>query len=209
MGVEVGDGAEEQRLPRPGRTRESHALPGLDEEPEGTSPLEAEGVDLQSGRGEPPASALGHRRGAPELRGDAVQGLGPLDLALEQRHPVLPDDPVRLSRSTTCGHLVGHEADTHALVVAQQRPEDLGRGQELEDVTETGGLLRLLTPKRRREMIPIRGCPPAPQSTLKALRKAGIDVNPDIFKNIENAPLRFMKRYEGKAEFDESFYTIT
>ena len=59
------------------------------------------------------------------------------------------------------------------------------------------------------EMIPIKGCPPTPQSILKALQKAGIDADPDIFEKMESAPLRFMKRYEGKAEFDESFYRVT
>jgi coenzyme F420-reducing hydrogenase gamma subunit len=58
-------------------------------------------------------------------------------------------------------------------------------------------------------MIPIKGCPPAPQSILKALRKAGIDVDAEIFEQIEKALLRFMKRYEGKPEFDESFYTVS
>jgi uncharacterized protein (DUF362 family) len=58
------------------------------------------------------------------------------------------------------------------------------------------------------EMIPIKGCPPTPQNTIKALQKAGIHADPDIFENIEKAPLRFMKRYEGKEEFDESFYSI-
>jgi len=59
-----------------------------------------------------------------------------------------------------------------------------------------------------KEMIPIKGCPPTPKSIMKALKDAGIDVDPELFENIEKAPLRFMKRYEGKPEFDESFYTI-
>jgi hypothetical protein len=58
------------------------------------------------------------------------------------------------------------------------------------------------------EMIAIKGCPPKPESILKALHKAGIKVDPSIFENIDKVPGKFLKLYEGRPEFDESFFTI-
>jgi uncharacterized protein (DUF362 family) len=58
------------------------------------------------------------------------------------------------------------------------------------------------------EMIPIKGCPPKPENVYKALKKSGIEVDPAIFENIDLAPGKFLKRYEGKPEFDESFFKI-
>jgi len=59
------------------------------------------------------------------------------------------------------------------------------------------------------EMIAIKGCPPKPKSIYEALQKAGIKVDPSIFENMEQAPGKFLKRYAGKPEFDESFFKIT
>jgi Ni,Fe-hydrogenase III small subunit len=61
---------------------------------------------------------------------------------------------------------------------------------------------------RIREMIAIKGCPPKPKAIMEALVKAGIDVDPAIFENIERLPGNFLKRYAGKPEFDEGFYTV-
>lgn len=58
------------------------------------------------------------------------------------------------------------------------------------------------------EMIAIKGCPPQPKSIIKALHQAGINVDPTIFDNTELAPGFFLSRYEGKPEFDESFFQI-
>ncbi len=58
------------------------------------------------------------------------------------------------------------------------------------------------------EMIAIKGCPPTPMSIEKALNKAGIKVDPAFYKNIEQLPGYFLKRYEDKPEFDESFFRI-
>ena len=58
------------------------------------------------------------------------------------------------------------------------------------------------------EMIPIKGCPPQPQKIYEALQKAGIDVDPGIFENLDMAPGKFLKRYRNKPEFDESFFKI-
>jgi len=59
------------------------------------------------------------------------------------------------------------------------------------------------------EMIPVKGCPPSPKAVVKALHQAGIEVNPVIFENLDKAPGFFMGKYEGKPEFEESFFTIT
>ncbi len=58
------------------------------------------------------------------------------------------------------------------------------------------------------EMIPIRGCPPQPKNVIKALHQAGIDADPGLFDQVEQLPGFFMARYEGKPEFDESFFRI-
>jgi len=58
------------------------------------------------------------------------------------------------------------------------------------------------------EMIAIKGCPPKPASIYEALQKAGIDVDPSIFENMDLIPGKFLKRYAGKPEFDESFFKI-
>ncbi len=59
------------------------------------------------------------------------------------------------------------------------------------------------------EMIPVKGCPPQPKAVVKALHKAGINVDPNLFENADKLAGFFMKRYEGKPEFDEAFFTIT
>jgi len=59
-----------------------------------------------------------------------------------------------------------------------------------------------------REMIPIKGCPPKPAQICDALRKAGIEVDPAIFANLDRLPGKLFKRYEGRPEFSDSFFTI-
>ncbi len=54
----------------------------------------------------------------------------------------------------------------------------------------------------------VKGCPPSPSEINRALQQAGIDVDPSILENFESLPGLLMKRYEGKKEFDESFYLI-
>ncbi len=57
-------------------------------------------------------------------------------------------------------------------------------------------------------MIPVKGCPPKPEELLDALKAAGIDANPDIFKNIDYLPAFFLERYKGKPEFDDNFFKV-
>lgn len=59
------------------------------------------------------------------------------------------------------------------------------------------------------EMIAVKGCPPAPDAMLKALRKAGIDADPGLFESIEQLPGFFYSRYKDRPEFDESFFQVT
>ncbi len=54
----------------------------------------------------------------------------------------------------------------------------------------------------------IKSCPPAKDEIVSALQNAGIDVDPAIFQHLESAPGFYMKRYEGKPEFDESHFRI-
>jgi len=59
------------------------------------------------------------------------------------------------------------------------------------------------------EMLAIKGCPPSPDAIFKALRQAGIEVDKDFFEHMDRVPGMHMKRYEGKPEFDETFFRIT
>ena len=59
------------------------------------------------------------------------------------------------------------------------------------------------------EMIAIKGCPPKPEDIVKSLHQAGIEVDPTIIEQYDTAPGFFMKRYEGKPEFEEAFFTVT
>jgi len=58
------------------------------------------------------------------------------------------------------------------------------------------------------EMIAVKGCPPSPKAVVKAFHQAGIEIDPAIFENIDKAPGFFMEKYEGKPEFEESFFAI-
>ena len=59
-----------------------------------------------------------------------------------------------------------------------------------------------------REMIAVKGCPPDLKEALKALQQAGIEADPTFFENMDMAAGYFMKKYEGKPEFEESFFKI-
>lgn len=59
-----------------------------------------------------------------------------------------------------------------------------------------------------REMIAIKGCPPQPKSIIKAFHQAGIEIDSSIIENADMAPGFFMKRYEGKPEFEEALFTV-
>jgi len=58
------------------------------------------------------------------------------------------------------------------------------------------------------ERIAVKGCPPSPNSMLKALHKAGIDADAGLFANIDQLPGFFLDRYKDRPEFDESFFRV-
>lgn len=59
-----------------------------------------------------------------------------------------------------------------------------------------------------KELIAIKGCPPKLTEVVEAFHKAGICFDPSLFEDIDAYPGTFMKRYEGKREFDESFFRV-
>jgi len=58
------------------------------------------------------------------------------------------------------------------------------------------------------KMICIKTCPPSLNAIVSALHQVGIDVNRAALENFDLAPAFYMRQYEGKPEFDESFFTI-
>jgi hypothetical protein len=59
-----------------------------------------------------------------------------------------------------------------------------------------------------RNMIAIRTCPPGAEALVKALRRAGIEINPEILKFRGRTAASNMKPYENRPEFDESLFKI-
>jgi uncharacterized protein (DUF362 family) len=59
-----------------------------------------------------------------------------------------------------------------------------------------------------REMIAIKGCPPGTREIVEAFHRAGIDIDPATFEEMDKLPGLFMKKYEGKPDFDESLFQI-
>ena len=58
------------------------------------------------------------------------------------------------------------------------------------------------------EMIPIKGCPPRQKDIIDALHQAGIRIDSSILEQMDLLPGSFLKRYEDKPGFDESFFSI-
>ncbi len=58
------------------------------------------------------------------------------------------------------------------------------------------------------EMIPVKGCPPAIDDIIKALQKAGINIDPDEVKNVDKSMAVNIKKYAGKPEFSNDFFMI-
>ncbi|MCP4693571.1 MAG: DUF362 domain-containing protein [Desulfobacterales bacterium] len=59
-----------------------------------------------------------------------------------------------------------------------------------------------------REMIAVKGCPPKPSRIIEAFHQAGIDIDPGMIEHMDALPGFLMPRYEGKPEFDESFFRV-
>jgi len=58
------------------------------------------------------------------------------------------------------------------------------------------------------EMLAVKGCPPDPKEVINALTQAGLDIDTYALENLDMVPGFFMRRYEGKPEFDEGLFTI-
>jgi len=101
------------------------------------------------------------------------------------------------------------------------------RGEPWDDVEILTGKIMKPTPGRKKtiligkclyqankgdtninDMIVVKTCPPSPEAVVNALHEAGVQVDPQIIMNIDMAPGFFMRKYEGKPEFDESLFRI-
>ena len=60
-----------------------------------------------------------------------------------------------------------------------------------------------------REPIAVKGCPPKPDDIVAALHRAGIAADPALFASMDQLPGFFMARYQGKPEFDETFFGVS
>ena len=58
------------------------------------------------------------------------------------------------------------------------------------------------------KMIAIKGCPPSRKKIVEAFHQVGIPIDPAVLEEMDKTPEHFMKKYEGKPEFDESFFRV-
>ena len=58
------------------------------------------------------------------------------------------------------------------------------------------------------EMIAVKGCPPKPLDVVKALHRAGIAADANLFENMDQLPGFFMARYADRPEFEEDFFRV-
>ncbi|RTZ98464.1 MAG: DUF362 domain-containing protein [Deltaproteobacteria bacterium] len=101
------------------------------------------------------------------------------------------------------------------------------KGSPWEDIEVLTGKMMTPTPGRKKtillgkcmsklnknhpdinEVIFIKGCPPKIPDIIEALHRSGIQVDPSVFEQYDRLPGAFMRRYEGKPEFDEQFFNI-
>jgi len=153
-----------------------------------------------------------------DLVGAGVLGYQPSEVQHLAHAADNRDRPYDLSLCTYCSGLIGPALTSIAFA---------WKGEPWDDVEILNGKVMAPTPGKKKtilfgkcmyqlnkdhpdiqEMIAIKGCPPTPMSIEKALNKAGIKVDPTFYKNIEQLPGYFLKRYEDKPEFDESFFRI-
>lgn len=58
------------------------------------------------------------------------------------------------------------------------------------------------------ELVSVKGCPPPAKAVVKAVHKLGIPIEPGLFENMELTPAFFLRRYQGKEEFDDKFFRV-
>lgn len=59
-----------------------------------------------------------------------------------------------------------------------------------------------------KEMFAVKGCPPSMKQIVEAFQNAGIPFNPSILEAKEQLPALFMKKYEGKPDFDINLFRV-
>jgi uncharacterized protein (DUF362 family) len=59
------------------------------------------------------------------------------------------------------------------------------------------------------EAIPVKGCPPSVEELIKAFQTARIPIDPAILENRDLSLEFYLKKYAGKPEFSESFFTVS
>jgi hypothetical protein len=60
-----------------------------------------------------------------------------------------------------------------------------------------------------KEMFSVKGCPPSLREISWAFKKAGIKFDPSALEKLDSFPGNFMKKYEGKEEYDETLFRIS
>ena len=59
-----------------------------------------------------------------------------------------------------------------------------------------------------KDPILVPGCPPDMNKLIEGVKKAGIDIDENIFKAFDFAPALFMAKYANKPEFTQEFYRV-
>lgn len=59
-----------------------------------------------------------------------------------------------------------------------------------------------------KQMIAVKGCPPALDDITAAFEKAGIPIEKSVFENADLVPGFFMKKVKGDLRFDDSFFRV-
>lgn len=57
-----------------------------------------------------------------------------------------------------------------------------------------------------KNLVYVKGCPPDPQEVADAFKEGGVNVDENMFAQINKLPGYFMSRYKDKPEFEESFF---
>jgi len=58
-------------------------------------------------------------------------------------------------------------------------------------------------------MIAVKGCPPSQKQIVEAFHRAGIPVDPLSIEKMDKIPGSYMKKYQGRPEFEEAHFTVT
>jgi len=58
------------------------------------------------------------------------------------------------------------------------------------------------------DLLAVKGCPPDPRDVIDVLTQAGLEIDTYALENLDMVPGFFIRRYEGKPEFDEGLFTV-